>query len=86
MKELLRTPDSYESLVWMREPSDLTAIGIPVIHAKMMIKDAKAHFPSPKSKSVSPARVQPNSTRKPFLTWTERMVGTHICTKQELLR
>ena len=27
-----------------------------------------------------------NHTRKPFLNWTDRMVGTHICTKQELLR
>jgi len=79
---------SYDSLAWMTEPSDLTGIGIPVIHARMMLKDAKAHFPSPQSKSnsASPPRVQQNSTRKPFLTWTDRMVGTHICTKQELMR
>ena len=77
---------SYDSLMWMTDIADLTSIGVPVIHAKMMIKDAKAHFPSPKSKSASPPRVTPTPTRKPFLNWSDRMVGTHICTKQELLR
>ena len=70
----------------MRDICDLTAIGIPVIHARMMVQDAKAHFPSPKAKSVSPSAVTLHSVRKPFLTWTDRLVGTHICTKQELLR
>ena len=77
---------SYDSLMWMTDITDLTSIGVPVIHAKMMIKDAKAHFPSPKSKSASPPPVTPKPTRKPFLNWSDRMVGTHICTKQELLR
>ena len=30
---------SYDSLVWMTELSDLTAIGLPVVHAKMLLKD-----------------------------------------------
>jgi hypothetical protein len=71
---------SYVSLVWMTDVSDLTAIGIPVVHAKMLLKDAKAHFPSPKSKSASPPHVPATFTRKPFLTWADRMVGTHNCT------
>ena len=77
---------SYDSLVWMTDISDLTSIGMTVIHAKMLIKDARAHFPSPKTKSASPPPVTQQHTRKPFLNWTDRMVGTHICTKQELLR
>jgi hypothetical protein len=72
--------------MWMTDPKDLTDIGVPVVHAKMLLKDAKAHFPSPKSKSASPPPVTQNLPRKPFLNWTERMVGTHICTKQELTR
>ena len=77
---------SYDSLVWMTDISDLTSIGMTVIHAKMLLKDANAHFSSPKSKSASPPPVKQNHTRKPFLNWTDRMVGTHICTKQELPR
>ena len=35
---------SYASLAWMSDIRDLTAIGIPVIHARMMVQDAKAAF------------------------------------------
>jgi hypothetical protein len=67
---------SYDSLMWMTDPKDLTDIGVPVVHAKMLLKDAKAHYPSPKSKSASPPPVTQKLPRKPFLNWTERMVGT----------
>ena len=61
----------------------LESKGINPIHAKMLVRDARAlHAPAPAVITSPP----PAKSIKPFPPWTKRMTGTHICCYLELLR
>ena len=61
----------------------LESKGINPIHAKMLVRDAKALHETEPIVTASPPPVK---SIKPFPSWTERMTGTHICCYLELLR
>jgi hypothetical protein len=61
----------------------LESKGLNPIHAKLIIRDARALHETAPAVAVSPPPVK---SIKPFPPWTERMIGTHICCYLELLR
>ena len=69
----------------MQDAGELWALGILTAHANMMIRDAGALHPTQTGYGPSLPSVA-QKTLKPFPTWTERLVGTHICCYHELLR
>ena len=77
--------DSFASLYHMDESylAVLESKGFNPIHAKMLVRDARALHETAPAVTVSPPHVK---SIKPFPPWTERMIGTHICCYLELLR
>ena len=61
----------------------LESKGINPIHAKMLVRDARALHAPATDVTASPPPVK---SIKPFPPWTERTTGTHICCYLELLR
>ena len=77
--------DSFASLYHMDDSHHavLESKGLNPIHAKLIIRDARALHETAPAVAVSPPPVK---SIKPFPPWTERMIGTHICCYLELLR
>ena len=77
--------DSFASLYHMDESylAVLESKGANHIHAKMLVRDARALHETAPVVTISPPHVK---SIKPFPPWTERMIGTHICCYLELLR
>ena len=77
--------DSLASLYHMTDEYEavLESKGLNPIHAKLIVRDARALHEIAPAVTISP---QPVKSIKPFPPLTERMTGTHICCYLELHR
>jgi len=83
--------DSFPSLLEMGSEgahAQLEALGILAIHAKMIIRDARAlHYQALAPIPIQSPAVHADPKEKSWPTWTERMITTsHQCSYNELLR
>ncbi len=79
--------DSLASLYHMNDDyaSVLESKGFNLIHAKLIVRDARALHETAPAVNASPPPVI-STAPKPFSPWTGRMTGTQICCYLELLR